>query len=150
MESGARTGDRVFVPAPFAFHLQRSFDVISYPPNWQYLVGQWNPVFRQSMRDAWGDETLRRVEPHSLCWGMGLAFVRPEWIVSWNWDYSVMQPFRDFLRRFPELPGMQLVETRRAPLPLPYGGTVRVYRLNLSDAIKNLDRASYGAPVACP
>jgi hypothetical protein len=150
LESGARLGDRVFVPTPFAFHLQRKFDVISYPPNWRYFQGQWSPAFREGVRGVWGADTLTRGDAQSLCWAMGLAFLRPRWVLSWNWDYSVWQPFRDFLRRFPDLPGIQVTEAHRTPLPAPFGGTVRVYRVSLSEAMEALDRSSASEHSPCP
>jgi hypothetical protein len=152
LEAGARYGDRVFVPTPFAFHLQRDFDVLSYPPNWQYLEGHWSPGFREGAREAWGIEPLPRtaVDDRALCWAMSLAFMQPKWVVSWNGDYSVFNPFRAFLRNFPQLRGTELAETKRTSLPPPYGGTVRVYRLTLPDAMRALDRSSSVTPVPCP
>jgi hypothetical protein len=150
LESGARPGDRVYVPAPFAFHLQRTFDVIGYPAPGQYFQGRWSPAFRAGVREVWGADTLRRVEGRSLCWAMGLTFLRPRWVLSWNADYSVMQPFREFLRSFPDLPGIELAEVRRTPLPPPFGGTVRVYRLGLSAAMEGLDRSSTIEQPPCP
>jgi hypothetical protein len=81
---------------------------------------------------------------------MGLAFIRPAWIVTWNFDYSTMQPFYQFLRKYPDLPGMRLEAGRRASLPSPYGGTVRVYRLSLSEAVGALDRTVHSAEAPCP
>jgi hypothetical protein len=150
LESGALPGDRVYVPVPFAFHLQRKFDVVAYPAPGQYFQGRWSPAFREGVREVWGAETLTRVDARYLCWAMGLTFIQPKWVLSWNWDYSVMQPFRDFLRRFPDLPGIQLSEAGRTPLPAPYGGTVRVYRLALSDVMGALDRSSTIAQPPCP
>jgi hypothetical protein len=152
LEAGARHGDRVFVPTPFAFHLQRDFDVRSYPPNWQYFEGHWSPCFREGVREVWGIEPVQRMgmDDRALCWAMSLAFMRPKWVVSWNGDYGVFTPFRDFLRRFPELRGTELVETGRTPLPPPYAGTVRVYRLALPDAMRALDRSSSATPGPCP
>jgi hypothetical protein len=152
LEAGARRGDRVFVPTPFAFHLQRDFDVRSYPPNWQYMEGHWSPEFREGAREAWGIEHLARTggDDRELCWAMSLAFMQPKWIVSWNWDDGVFNPFRDFLRTLPKIRGTELAEAGRTPLPLPYGGTVRVYRLTLSDAIRELDRSSRVRAVPCP
>jgi hypothetical protein len=149
MTAGARPGERVFVPTPFAFHLQRQFDVLSYPPNWSYFTGHWRPAFGDGMRRVWGAEAMARVDARSLCWAMGLAFARPAWVVAWNGDYGVMEPFRDFLRRFPELPGIQLREALRAQIPAPYGGIVRVYRLELSDAILALERRPAPVLSAC-
>ena len=140
LESGARPGDRAFVPSPLAFHLQRKFDVISYPPNWRYFQGYWGPAFRQGLREVWGEETLTRVDARDLCWAMGLAYIQPRWVLSWNMDDGVMQPFRRFFRRFPDLPGMELIEVRRMDLPPPFGGSVQVFRLELSDAMSALER----------
>jgi hypothetical protein len=150
LESGARPGDRVFVPTPFAFHLRREFDVVAYPAPGQYFQDRWSHAFREGVREIWGAETLARVDPRSLCWAMGLDFVRPKWILSWNEDYSVMRPFRDFLRRFPDLPNEQLKEVQRTRLPAPYGGTVRVYQLSLSPAMTALDRSPSTAQPPCP
>jgi hypothetical protein len=150
LESGARPGDRAFVPTPFAFHLQRKFDVISYPPNWRYFQGHWGPAFRQGLLEFWGEDALTRVDAQYLCWAMGLAYVQPRWVLSWNMDYGVMQPFRKFFRRFPDLPGMQLTEIHRMNLPPPYGGNVQVYRLDLSDAMTGLDRAPGHTEPHCP
>lgn len=112
LEAGARRGERVFVPAPFAFHLQRDFDVRSYPPNWQYMEGHWSPDFREGVLEAWGTEPLARtgVDDRPLCWAMSLAFMQPRWVVSWNWDHGVFKPFRDFLRAFPQQRGTELAE----------------------------------------
>jgi hypothetical protein len=152
LEAGARHGDRVFVPTPFAFHLQRDFDVRSYPPNWRYFEGHWSPAFREGARAVWGIAPLPRtgIDDRALCWAMSLAFMRPKWVVSWNGDYGVFQRFRDFLRGFPDLRDTELVEAKRTPLPPPYGGTVRVYRLTLPDAMRALDRSSSATPVPCP
>jgi hypothetical protein len=136
--------------SPLAFHLQRTFDVIGYPAPGQYFQGRWSPAFRAGVREVWGAETLTRVDARPLCWAMGLTFLRPKWVLSWNGDYSVMQPFREFLRRFPDLPGIQVSEARRTPLPPPFGGTVRVYRLGLSDAMDALDRSSTTEQPPCP
>jgi hypothetical protein len=149
MESGARPGDRVLLPSPFGFHLRRKFDVIAQPAS-KYNAGRWSPSFREKVREIWGAETLRNVDPVTLCTAMGLAHVRPTWVVAWNGDYSVMMPFWEFLKRFPGLPGVSLSETRRADLPRPYGGTVRVYRLGLSAAYSSLDRTPQAAPSGCP
>jgi hypothetical protein len=150
LQGGARHGDRVFVPTPFAFHLRGDFDVLSYPPNWQYFEGHWSPSFRESVREEWGNEPLSRVDDQALCWAMGLAFMRPQWVVSWNEDHTVFKPFRRFLRRFPRLHGMELVETGTTSLPRPFGGTARVYRLTLSEAIRTLDRSSSPTRTPCP
>jgi hypothetical protein len=148
--AGARPGDRVFVPTPFAFHLRYGFDVLSYPPNWRYFTGQWAPPFGESLRELWGREAFARLDPMSLCWAMGLAFARPAWVVSWNADYGVMEPFRNFLRRFPELPGIELREAFRSPVPPPYGGVVRVYRLDLSETLVSLERKPASPLSPCP
>jgi len=150
LESGARPGDRAFVPTPFAFHLQRKFDVISYPPNWRYFQGYWGPAFRQGLREVWGEEALTRVDAQYLCWAMGLAYIQPQWVLSWNMDYGVMQPFRRFFRKFPDLPGMELTEIHRTDLPPPFGGNVQVFRLELSDAMRALDRTTGHAEPQCP
>jgi hypothetical protein len=149
MESGARPGDRVFVPSPFGFHLRRSFDVVAHPAP-KYFRGRWSPAFRDGLREIWGSQTRARVSGQSLCYAMGLAFIRPAWIVTWNFDYSTMQPFYQFLRKYPDLPGMRLEAGRRASLPSPYGGTVRVYRLSLSEAVGALDRTVHSAEAPCP
>ena len=150
LESGARPGERAFVPTPLAFHLQRKFDVISYPPNWRYFQGYWGPAFRQGLREVWGEEPLTRVDERYLCWAMGLAYIQPRWVLSWNMDNGVMQPFRRFLRRFPGLPGMELTEVRRMDLPPPFGGNVQVYRLELSEAMRALERTPASAEPYCP
>jgi hypothetical protein len=150
LESGAQPGDRAFVPTPFAFHLRRKFDVVSYPPNWRYFQGYWGPAFREGIRVTWGEDALARVDPQYLCWAMGLAYIQPRWVLSWNGDYGVMQPFRKFFRRFPDLPGMGLTEVHRTDLPPPYGGNVQVFRLELSDAMSALDRTLGKAEPHCP
>ena len=150
LESGARPGDRVFVPQPFGFHLQRRFDIVAYPAPGRYFYGRWSPGFREGVRDIWGTETLTRVDSQSLCWAMGLSFIQPRWVLSWNWDSSVMRPFRKFLQRFPDVPGIQLSEVRRVELPAPYGGKVRVFRLDLSDAMRTLERTPDSAQPPCP
>jgi hypothetical protein len=147
--SGARPGDRVFVPSPFGFHLRKDFDVIAHPAP-RFFEGRWSPEFRQGVRAVFGEEALSRVEPRDLCWAMGLAFARPQWVVSWNGEYSTMLPYRDFLRRFPRIPGIALTEGLRAPLPWPYGGVVRVYHLSLARPILALDRTVDTTLVACP
>ncbi len=148
-ESGARPGDRVFVPSPFGFHLRRSFDVVAHPAP-KYFRGRWSPGFRDGLRGIWGGDTLARVNPQSLCYAMGIAFVRPTWIVAWNGDYSTMQPFYRFLRQFPDLPGMQLERGEGAELPPPYSGSVRVFRLRLSEGILALDRTVHSTQAPCP
>jgi hypothetical protein len=150
LEAGARPGDRAFVPTPFAFHLQRKFDVVSYPPNWRYFQGFWGPAFGQGLLRLWGDDVFTRVDAQYVCWAMGLAYIQPRWVLSWNGDYGVMQPFRRFFRRFPDLPGMELTEVHRTNLPPPYGGNVQVFRLELSDAISALDRTLGNAEPHCP
>lgn len=147
--SGARPGDRVFVPSPFGFHLRHDFDVIAHPAP-RFFEGRWSPEFRQGVRAVFGEEALSRVEPRDLCWAMGLAFARPQWVVSWNGEYSTMQPYRDFLRRFPRIPGIALTEGIRAPLPWPYGGVVRVYHLSLAPPILALDRKVDTTLIPCP
>jgi hypothetical protein len=140
----------VFVLSLFAFHLQRRFDVISYPPNWRYFQGHWDPAFRESLREVWGAETMKRVDPQYLCWAMGLAYIQPRWVLSWNLDYGVMQPFRRFFRRFPDLPGIELTEIRRVDLPQPFGGNVQVFRPDLAKAMSARDRTPGSAEPQCP
>ncbi len=149
LESGARPGDRVFVPSPFGFHLRRKFDVVAYPAP-KYFRGRWSPAFRDGVREVWGAETLARVDTESLCYAMGLAFIRPTWVLSWDADYSSVQPFYQFLHKYPNLPGMQVTRAQRAILPAPYSGTVRAYRLSFSDAIGALDRTLYPGQTSCP
>jgi hypothetical protein len=150
LESGARPGDRAFVPTPFAFHLRRKFDIVSYPPNWRYFQGYWGPGFRHGLLGLWGEDALTRVDAQYLCWAMGLAYIQPKWVLSWNGDFGVMQPFRKFFRRFPELPGMELTEVYRTNLPPPYGGNVQVFRLELSDSVRALERTVGSAEPRCP
>lgn len=149
LESGARPGDRVFVPSPFGFHLRRSFDVIAHPAP-KYYRGRWSPEFRNGLREIWGAPTLTSVSAESLCYGMGLAFIRPAWIVAWDFDYSTMQPFYQFLKKYPDLPGLRLDRGARAELPAPYGGSVRVYQLSLSQAVTALDVTPRTALSPCP
>jgi hypothetical protein len=148
-ESGARPGDRVFVPSPFGFHLRRIYDVVAYPAP-KYSRGLWSASFRDGMGEAWGPETRGRVPPQSLCFAMELAFLHPKWVVSWSWDYGSVQPFYQFLRRYPDIPGMQVTLAGRADLPPPYGGSVRVYRLTYSDSLAALDRGIQGKRSSCP
>jgi hypothetical protein len=150
LEAGAEPGDRVFVPTPFAFHLQRRFDVVSYPPNWRYFEGYWTPAFREGIREVWGAEALAQLDARHACWAMGLAYIQPKWVLSWNLDYSVFRPFRRFFRRFPDIPGIELNEIHRVKLPPPFGGRVRVFRLELSDTMRALDRTPGSAPLPCP
>ena len=149
LEAGARPGDRVFVPSPFGFQLRKTFDVVAHPAP-KYYMGHWSPAFRQRVREAWGEEVLAQVNTRPLCWAMGLAFLRPRWVMAWNADYSGMHWYWIFLRRFPELPGVQLTPSGETPLPPPYGGTVAVYRLTLSDPIDTLDRTPQSADTPCP
>jgi hypothetical protein len=81
---------------------------------------------------------------------MGPSFNGPTRIVARDRDYSTMQPFYQFLRKFPDLPGMHLERARKAPLPAPHGGTVRVYRLSLAETIGALDRTLHSAEAPCP
>jgi hypothetical protein len=148
-ESGARPGDRVFVPSPFGFHLRRTFDVVAYPAP-KYSRGLWSASFRDGMGEIWGPGTRRRVPAESLCFAMELAFLRPAWVVTWDGDYSSVQPFYGFLRRYPDIPGMQVTRAGRADLPPPYGGAVRVYRLEYSDAVAALDRGTQSTRTSCP
>lgn len=147
--AGAHEGDRVFVPSPFGFHLAGEFAVTAQPAP-KYYRGRWSPAFRDGLRAIWGNEALEREESQSLCYAMGLAYIRPQWVMAWNGDYSVMRPWWDFLRRFGGLPGVELREASRTVLPGPYGGTVRVYRLTLSDAVESLDRSVNSASTPCP
>lgn len=149
MESGARTGDRVFVPSPFGFHLKRAFDVIAYPAPTFYR-GRWSAGFREGMRKIWGVETIGRVPAESLCDAMGLAFIRPAWVVTWDSDYSVVLPFYQFLRRYPDIPGMQVTRLHPAELPAVYGGPVHVYRLEFADSVGALDRTNHAEEQPCP
>jgi hypothetical protein len=149
-DAGAEPGDRVFVPGPFAFHLRQRFDVTSYPPNWRYFQGHWGPAFREGVRGLWGAETLARLGRRRTCWAMGLAYRQPEWVLSWNFDLGVFRQFRRFLRWFPEIPGVELEQIRRVGLPPPYGGRLRVFRLELSDGIRALDRAPSSTEPRCP
>jgi hypothetical protein len=159
LESGARPGDRVYVPSPFGFHLAPRFDVVAYPAP-KYFQGRWSPAFRDGLREIWGAETLAQADAWSLCYAMGLAYIRPKWIVSWTDDYSVMRPFQEFLRRYSGLPGMRhriqglpgmrLIGRHRGQLPWPYGGLVRVYEMNLSDAVLALDRTVHSETQPCP
>jgi hypothetical protein len=148
-QSGARPGDRVFAPSAFAFHLRRDFDVVAQPAP-AFYSGRWSPAFRERLREIWGQEAQARADDRSLCWAMGLAFIRPEWILSWNEDDRNLLPFRTFLRNFPDLPGIQLAEIRRTPLPSPYQGVVRVYHLTLSDPVRALERTTRSDHVVCP
>lgn len=148
-ESGARAGERVFVPCPFGFHLRRTIDVVEHPAS-NYLQGRWSPAFRDGLRGIWGSETLARVNAQSLCYAMGLEFIRPTWIVSWDFDYSTMHPFYQFLRKYPDLPSMRLERASKVALPAPYGGTVRVNLLSLSEAISALDRTLHSTEAPCP
>jgi hypothetical protein len=61
-----------------------------------------------------------------------------------------MQPFYRFLRQFPDLPGMQLERGEGAELPPPYSGSVRVFRLSLSEGILALDRTVHSTQAPCP
>ena len=148
-ESGARPGDRVFVPSPFGFHLKHTYDVIAYPAP-KFYRGRWSGSFREGMRRIWGKEAISRVPAQSLCDAMGLAFVRPRFVVAWDGDFSVMWPFYAFLRRYPDLPGMQVARLGRATAPAVYGGQVRVYRLDFSPAVDALDRTSHVEEQPCP
>jgi hypothetical protein len=149
-EAGARPGERVYVPSPFGFHLQDQFDVIAYPAPGRFFYGRWSPDFRQGVRDIWGPQTLERVGKRPLCWAMGLAYLRPKWVLSWSGDFGVMRPFRRFFRRFPDIPGIRLTQIHRVTLPPPYGGRVRVFRLELSDAMRALDRTPDNTLPPCP
>ena len=149
MESGARPGDRVFVPSPFGFHLRQTFDVVAYPAP-KYSRGFWSASFRDGMNQVWGPETRARLDARSLCFAMELAFIRPTWVMSWDADYGSVQPFYGFLRKYPGIPGMQVTRAQRAELPSPYGGTVRVYRLAFSDAVAALDRRTQSVRTSCP
>jgi hypothetical protein len=148
-QSGAQPGDRVFVPSPFGFHLKRTFDVIAYPAP-KYYRGRWGAAFREGLREIWGRETIGRVPAEQLCYAMGLAFVRPQWVVAWDGDYSVMQSFYQFLRKYPDLPGMEVTRLGRATLPSAYGGPVRVYRLQFSQSVDALDRTYHVEEQPCP
>lgn len=80
--------------------------------------------------------------------GHGPGVHPAEVVVWWSLDYEYLHPFRDFLKRFPSLPGMSLIETRR--VPIPYGGVARIYRLSLSPAIEDLDRTAHSTEAPCP
>jgi len=149
LESGARPGDRVFVPSPFGFHLRKKFDVVAYPAP-KFYRGRWSPAFRDGVKKVWGAETVARVRRAELCDAMGLAFVLPRFVIAWDADYSIMWPFNQFLRRYPDVPGMEVARGRRARLPAPYGGTVRAYRLSFTDEILALDRTLHKAQIGCP
>lgn len=148
-ESGARPGDRVFLPSPFGRHLKNTFDVIAYPAP-KYYQGRWSAAFRDGLRGIWGADTIRRVPAPSLCYAMGLAFVQPKWVVAWDSDYSVVQPFYQFLRRYPDVPGMQVTKLARATLPPEYGQPVRVYRLDFDAPIAALDHTDHVEAQPCP
>ncbi|MFN8093755.1 MAG: hypothetical protein U0599_16350 [Vicinamibacteria bacterium] len=148
-DAGAIRGDRVFVPSPFGFHLTDDFTVRAQPAP-KYYRGRWSPAFRDGLRAIWGDAALARHKPAYLCHAMGLAYTRPKWVMAWDSDYGVMWPWWSFLRRFEGLPGMEIREAARAEIPWPYGGTVRVYRLDLSDAVESLDRSVNSAQAPCP
>ena len=115
-----------------------------------YYRGRWSTAFRERVRAVWGPETLARVPAEQLCYAMGLAFVRPTFVVAWDSDMSVVQPFYQFLRKYPDLPGMQVTRLGRATLPPAFGGPVRVYRLEFSPAIAALDRTSHLEEQPCP
>lgn len=149
LESGARAGDRIVVPSPFGFHLRRTFDVVAYPAP-KYSKGRWRAAFRDGVRAVWGKETLARVSGPALCDAMWLAFVRPAWVLAWDADYSVVLPFYELLRRYPDIPGMEVERGRRAVLPAPYHGTVRAYRLRYLPAVDALDRTLQSAATSCP
>ena len=149
LESGARPGDKVLTPSPFGFHLKGTFDVIAHPAA-QYFRGRWSEDFRRGLREVWGRETLSRLDAPSLCYAMGLSFIQPTWVLTWDFDYSTMQPFYQFLRKYPDVPGMQVTRLRGVALPPPYGGSVRVYRLTFTDAVDRLDHSLHSAEVACP
>jgi hypothetical protein len=70
--------------------------------------------------------------------------------VSWNMDNGVMQPFRRFFRRFPDLPGMELTKAHEMDLPPPFGGHVQVFRLELSDAVRAVERTTGNDEPRCP
>jgi hypothetical protein len=148
-QSGARPGDRVFVPSPFGFHLKRSFDVIAYPAP-RYYRGRWSAAFREGVRSIWGAEAIARVPAEQLCHAMGLAFVRPRFVVAWDSDFSSVQPLYQFLRKYPDVPGMQVTKLAKATLPPEYGQPVRVYRLDFADAMTALDRTSRAEEQPCP
>jgi hypothetical protein len=152
LQAGAKHGDRVFVPTPFAFHLQRDFDVRSYPPTWQYFSGHWSSEFREGARAVWGTASVpgTAVDDRALCWAMSLAFMQPKWVVSWDGDYGVFDAFRNFLRRFPQLRETKLIRANKTLIPAPYGGVVRVYQLVLPDAMRALDRSSSATRSPCP
>ena len=148
--SGARPGDRVLAPSPFVFHLRERFEPVAYPAIGQYFQDQWGPGFRAGLREVWGAATLSATPPQELCFATGLAYLQPRWVVAWNRDYGILAPFRDFLRHFPTLPGIQVSERERAELPWPYGGVVRVYRLDFSPEVSRLDRAPGEQALPCP
>ena len=148
-ESGARPGDRVFAPSPFGFHLAPTFDVIAYPAP-RFYRGRWSVAFRESVRRVWGSDTIARVPAEQLCDAMGLAFVRPSWVISWDGDMSSVQPFYRFLRIYPDLPGMRVTRLRSATLPAVYGGPVRVYRLDFDASMAGLDRTDHFEEQPCP
>jgi hypothetical protein len=149
LESGARLGDRVFTPSPFGFELRRSFDVVAYPAP-RYSNNRWSEGFRDGLRKIWGDETLERLDPTTLCNAMGFVFLRPTWVLAWDADYSSVLPLYDFLRRYPDIPGMEVARLRRVALPAAYGGTIRVYRLSFSEPVDHLDRSIHATVVPCP
>jgi hypothetical protein len=101
-----------------------------------------------------GERTPRHEWARYFCWAMGLAYIQPRWVLSWNGDYltggGVMWPFRRFFRRFPEIPGMELTEVHRTNLPPPFGGNLQVYRLDLSDAMTYIERTTGDAEPRCP
>jgi hypothetical protein len=148
VRSGARRGDRVLAPSSFAFHLRGDFDVVAQPA--PLYAGRWSAAFRGRLEALAGDGAGRRTDERSLCYAAGLALVRPRWILSWNEDDGSQLPFRTFLRNFPELPGMWLVEAGRVPLTPPYSGVVRVYQLTLSERLGGLDTAARGGRPSCP
>ena len=148
--SGARPGERVLAPSPFVFHLRERFEPVAYPAIGQYFQDQWGPGFRAGLREVWGAATLSATPPQELCFATGLAYLQPRWVVTWNMDYQILAPFRDFLRHFPAVPGLQASERQRAELPWPYGGVVRVYRLDFSPEVARLDRAPGEEAQPCP
>jgi hypothetical protein len=149
LSSGARPGDRVFVPSPFGFHLRKTFDVVAYPAP-KYYRGRWSPAFRDGVRKVWGEDTLARVNKERLCDAMGLAFVLPKWALTWDEDYGIMWPFNRFLRHYPGLRGMNVAPGSSVRLPPPYRGTLRAYELSFSEQIRALDRRLHEPPTGCP
>ena len=136
--AGARPGDKVYCPSPFATHLSPRFRVVTLLST-QYFADMWPTTFDEAVeaRSAFPPDA------HARHFEKVVAFVNPKWIVIWLEDYPTMREFMAFLGSFPNTrPEFHITQVREFRSDSTYVGTIQIYRVDLDDHFSaSLDRS---------